>query len=203
MADYAHKLRDGGLSRRQFLGVSMLGSLAIYSGSGLAALTTAREVHASTFASDLLRPVDVAYFSAVLPAVIIQAESPSATQSFLSSMERMLTPASPHTLGAIQDLVDLLTGALTRQVMTLSWTDWPDMTTEQATEVLEDWRDSSLGLKRAAYGLTTSLVRTAWYMQPGAQALSGYPGAPKKIVGAISATDSRASSANLFMKGVG
>lgn len=165
----------------------MIGSLAVYTGAGFSAIIPSGKVQASTFSSDLLRPVDVAYFSAVLPAVIIQADSGSATRSFLLSMERMLTPASPHTMGAIQDLVDLLTGALTRQIMTLSWTNWPDMSPEQVTEVLEDWRDSSLGLKRVAYGLTTSLVRTAWYMQPEAQVVSGYPGAPKKIVGAISA----------------
>ena len=185
MVNHAPKLGDGGLSRRQFLGVSMMGSLALSTGAGLAALTGSGAVQASTFSSDILRPVDVAYFSAVLPAVIVQADSEAATDSFLTSMESMLTPASPHTMGAIQDLVDLLTGAVTRQIMTLSWTDWPDMTPEQATEVLEDWRDSSLGLKRVAYGLTTSLVRTAWYMQPDAQVVSGYPGSPKKVVGVM------------------
>ena len=178
MADYPQKLQNTELSRRQFLGASALGTLAMYTGSGLSALAVSPSARASDFDSEILRPVDVAYFSAVLPAVIIQADSPLATSSFLSSIDRMLTPASPHTLGAIQDLVDLLTGPVTRQIMTLSWTDWPDMTPVQATEVLEDWRDSSLGLKRIAYGLTTSLVRTAWYMQPEAQSVSGYPGAP-------------------------
>ena len=175
-------LGNPGLSRRDFLGASMMGTAAIYAGSGLALLTTSPSVRAQARELRVLRAADAAYFTAMLPAVIVQARSPEASSAFLVSIERMLAPAAPNTLGAIRDLVDLLTGSLTRPLMTLTWTDWPKMTPDQAAEILEDWRSSGFGLKRIAYALTTSLIRTAWYMQPDEQAVTGYPGSPKKIV---------------------
>ena len=183
MADQIiRSLGNPGLSRRDFLGASMMGTAAIYAGSGLALLTTSPSARAQASGHQVLRAVDAVYFTAMLPAVIVQARSPKASSAFLGSIERMLAPASTNTLGAIRDLVDLLSGSLTRPLMTLSWTDWPKMTPDQAAEILEDWRSSSLGLKRIAYALTTSLIRTAWYMQPDEQAVTGYPGSPKKIV---------------------
>ena len=150
-------------------------------GSSLALLTAAPSARARASGYSILRPVDVTYLGAMLPAVIVQPR-PEDVDEFLTSFERMLTPASPHTLGAIQDLIDLLTGTLTRPLMTLQLADWTEMSVEQVTSVLDDWSTSGNGLKRVAYGLTTSLVRTAWYMQAEQQLVSGYPGPPKKIV---------------------
>ncbi len=127
--------------------------------------------------------MDVAYFTALLPAVIVQAKSEQDVAGFVDSFERMLAPAAENTLASIRDLVDLLTGSLTRPLVTFSLSDWSEMSVDEISGVLESWRDSSLEIKRIAYGLTTSLIRTAWYMQPEAQVITGYPGAPKKVVG--------------------
>ncbi len=174
-------LTSSGLSRREFLGASLLGTAAIYSASGLA-LITGSSSYADAGTYTAIRDVDAKYFGAMLPAVIVQADSVDARVAFLESFDRMLTPASQHSLEAIQGLVDLLTGPLTRPLMTMSWSDWDEMDSTQLNGVLESWRDSSIGLRRVAYALTTTLVRTAWYMQADAQAFSGYPGSPKKIV---------------------
>lgn len=178
---FNRNLTSGALSRREFLSVSLLGAAAISSASGLA-LIAGSSANAQAAAYTVLREADVEYFGAMLPAVIVQADSLAARTAFLDSFDRMLIPASRHSVDAIQGLVDLLTGSLTRPLMTLSWSGWGEMDATELNAVLELWRDSRIGLRRIAYGLTTTLVRTAWYMQTDAQAISGYPGPPKKIV---------------------
>ena len=178
---FAQQLASPELSRREFLGASLLGAAAISTASGLA-LLCGSPAHADAPTYKVLRQADATYFGAVLPAVIVQADSPATRAAFLDSFDRMLTPASPHSLGAIQGVVDLVSSSFTRPLMTLSWGDWAEMSPREISTVLLGWRDSSLGLRRIAYHLSTTLVRTAWYMQPMAQGVSGYPGSPKKVV---------------------
>lgn len=168
-------------SRREFLGASLLGIAAIYSASALTIMASSSSP-AEAGSHAVIRDADARYFGAMLPAIIVQANTMQARVSFLESFNQMLTPASLHSLKAIQGLVDLLTSPVTRPFMTMSWLDWNEMDAAQLNGVLESWRDSSIELRRVAYALTTTLVRTAWYMQPDAQLISGYSGSPKKIV---------------------
>ncbi len=174
------------MSRRNFLGsaveTSFLGSIALYSASGLALITHPRSAFAENKNYRVLREVDVKFLSAILPAVISQADPAKDLKTHLHSFDLMLTPVATDTVRRIQSLVDLVTGFATRVPMTGTVTDWPDLSVANIEQILQSWRESSFELPVAAYSVMSQLTATAWYMVPEHQAASGYPGPPQKVV---------------------
>ncbi|MGZ3429573.1 MAG: hypothetical protein ACXVCV_23140, partial [Polyangia bacterium] len=49
-------------------------------------------------------------------------------------------------------------------------------------EVLADWRDSRLALRRSGFAALRKLTQAAWYAAPEAWADVGYPGPPQLSV---------------------
>ncbi len=175
------------LSRRDFLGTvgktSVLATATLYSASSLAVLTSTRSGWAAEPQFLILRDADIKLFGALLPAVVQQANPKVDSQKFLQSLDSILAHADAETAQLIQQLVDLVTGALTRGAMTgsLFW-DWPDFDVQTVNSILESWRESYFELPKTVYAVVTRLTATAWYMVPENQQITGYKGPPKKIV---------------------
>lgn len=177
----------GRLSRRDFLGTvgktSVMATAALYSASSIAVLTSARSGWAAEPQFLVLRDADIRFFTALLPAVVQQANPEVDSQKFLQSLDSILAHADAETAQLIQQLVDLVTGAFTRAAMTgtFFW-DWPDFDVQSVNAILESWRDSYFELPKTVYAVATRLTATAWYMIPENQQITGYKGPPKKIV---------------------
>ncbi len=173
------------LSRRALLGGSLRLTLAggVLLGLGGAGmwLLGSRESAELHDRYRLLRKRDVVFFTALLPGCLPQATTTVQAETFLASMDSMLSPASGAMLSQIRKLVDLLMGPGTRQALTGHLSGWHELEPRQVEAILNDWRNSKRVTLNGFYATLTGLVNLAWYMVPSHQLASGYPGPPTKI----------------------
>ncbi len=173
------------LSRRALLGgplrLTLAGGLLLGLGGAGMWLLGSRESGELHPSYRVLRKRDVIFFTSLLPGCVPQATSHAQVQTFLASMDSMLSPASRAILSQIRNLIDLLSGPGTRQALTGQLGAWHELQPRQVDAILEAWRKSERATLNGFYATLTGLVNLAWYMVPEHQLATGYPGPPKKV----------------------
>ncbi len=171
-------------SRRGFLQLSASSAAALTVGASLAGLTGCSKVPAAE-GYKLLRAGDIEFLSALAP-VILNKSYPG---TLAADAPVRLTQALDTLIGTLEDysrsqliqLLDVMQVAPIRAAMGAQWGGWSEASAGQIEAFLQDWKTSSIQLKRMGYGSLCKLLTMCWYSQPETFVSSGYPGAPKKI----------------------
>lgn len=153
-------------TRRQFI-VAGLGGAALLAGA--AWLRPARA------ADDVVRALVPVVLAGALPPQAREAAIGETVEAFHRAVSR-LAPAIQEEIG---DLFGLLAWAPTRFLVAGVGSPWPEASEAQIRAFLEDWRHSRFELKRSGYRALTQLIQGAWYDNPRAWKVIGYPGPPE------------------------
>ena len=153
-------------TRRQFIKAGLGGSALL-----LTAGCTRGEPHV-----DVLHALIPVVLAGALPAegaarVIAIKETVEAFQRAVSG----LTPAVQDEIG---QLLSLLAFAPTRILVAGVGSPWSAASAEEIGAFLHRWRDSRFELKRSGSRALTQLIQGAWYDNPLAWTVIGYPGPP-------------------------
>ena len=171
-------------TRRGFMQLSATSAAALTLGSSLAALTgCSKTPSASGF--NVLRDGDLEFLTALAP-VILAGSYPGtladqAPQRLLQALDNLVGTLQDYSRSQLLMLFDVMQVAPIRLAMGAQWGSWKDATPEDIDAFLQGWKTSNIQLKRMGYGSLCKLLCMCWYAQPETFALTGYPGAPKKI----------------------
>jgi hypothetical protein len=127
---------------------------------------------------DVLGAVARAVLDGTLPAQT--AEQAAAIDAHLVRMNATVAAMSPHTQGEIADLLAMLAMPPGRRVLAGLASPWPVATVAELQAALQSMRQSALLLRRQAYGALRDLTHAAYYSDPSAWLLLGYPG-PRQL----------------------
>ncbi len=171
------------LSRRNFLRVGVLGTLALSTISVSAMLTGCSSPPAAS-GFRLLRESDLQVLRALLP-VVLTVELPengrtAFVETTLHSLDEFLYGTSIASHKQISQLFDLLSMPFTRYTMAGLSQDWGKSSVQDLNAFLDKWRYSRFQLLRAGYQGLTQLIVMSWYLQPEAGEAIGY--APPRVV---------------------
>lgn len=176
-------------SRRDFLRISATGSLVLALAGSTALLTGCAREAAVAEGFRVLRPQDLPLVSRVLGAALDgalpdeAAARGDAVRRAVASFDQLLYDTSPGVRGVFLQLLDLMNLGVARGPLFGLWKSWDAATEADADAVLTRMAGSSLGFLRGAYNGLVTMTSMAWYLDPAQNALSRYPGPPKKITG--------------------
>jgi hypothetical protein len=155
------------LTRRRFIAAGV---------GGAARLAGAGWVGAARPHAGVIRALVPVVLAGALPAGT-NARTAAIAET-VDAFERAVARLAPAIQEEIGELLALLSWAPTRRLVAGMTSPWPDATHAEIATFLGDWRASRFALKRSAYRALTQLIQGAWYDNPRAWTLIGYPGPP-------------------------
>jgi hypothetical protein len=96
----------------------------------------------------------------------------------VEAFDRAVSRLGPTTREEVAELMSLLSFAPTRVFLAGVGEPWAAASPGSIAAFLDDWRTSALALKRSGYRALTQLIQAAWFDNPSAWPLIGYPGPP-------------------------
>ena len=173
-------------TRRGFMQLSATSAAALTVGASFASLTgCSKTPPANGF--KVLRPTDLKILATLAPVLLKGGyPGPLADQAeprLLHELDRLIGTLQDYSKGQLVLLLDTLNVAPIRLAMGAPWKQWNEMSAEEIESFLENWKTSSIQLKRMGYASLAKLFAMCWYKQPENFVLSGYPGMPKRIIG--------------------
>lgn len=177
MSAFSHDA-GGKLSRRQFLRVSAMGSLALATISATALLTgCASSPRPQGYA--VLRETDLEVLRALVP-VVLAGELPAgeaahaAIDETLKTLDAFLAGTSAAGIKQLGQLFDLMHMPATRWALAGLSDPWPEASAADIAGFLAHWRNSRFEMLRGGYTALTSMLNMMWYLQPRSWAAIGY-----------------------------
>jgi hypothetical protein len=171
-----------GVSRRDFLKVGAGFSAAVACAGLLGALGGCGEKDKSAAATfGFLRDGDLALFSALAPAIVLDlAQADAAQRGARLDLVLRKIDATCGALGAatqqeLRKLLDLLAIAPLRYLLT-GVGEWKHAGPETLRDFLQRWRASRFATLNAGGNVLVKLVATSYFALPAAWPASGYPG---------------------------
>ncbi len=174
--------------RRDFLQLSLGGSLVLGLAGGMATLSGCAREAATAQGFHVLRPQDLPLVSRLLGGALDgalptePAARADAVQRTLASFDRLLHDTSPGVRGMFLQLLDLLDLGITRGPLFGLWKSWDDASDADAGAVLQRLAGSRVGFLRGAYNGLTTMTTMAWYLDAANVPAAIYPGPPKKVI---------------------
>lgn len=168
------------MRRRTLLTVGVTASaLLALAGGGLALMKPGLD------ADGRLAPAGRAVFAAVARAVLdgllpAPPDDSAALDALLGRLDATLQGLPPALQAEVGEMLTLLAAAPGRLVLTGLRDDWATADTAAVAGMLEGLRQSSLDLRQQLYRALRDLANAAWFADPVAWALIGYPG-PMKV----------------------
>jgi hypothetical protein len=165
-------------SRRSFLKVGLLGTLALATAGGLYRITRPAETPGPFVMDDAARSV----LAAVIPAMLKDAVTSSADVN--AAMKRAVDAIHGLPLSAqkeVQDLFALLALGPSRRLLAGVPDDWDHAKPADVAAFLQDWRFSRIALFQGAYLGLHDLITGSWYSHESTWAAIGYPGPIKEL----------------------
>jgi hypothetical protein len=165
--------------RRRFIQAGLVGSALLVTVRWLEA-----QGRAESSSQRLLDPGEAEIIRALVPVVLAgslppdAAERTRAIEETVDAFARAVNGLAPAIQEEIGEMLSLLSFAPTRFAMAGIASGWRDASAGDITAFLQDWRTSRFELKRAGYRALTQLIQGAWFDNPRAWALMGYPGPP-------------------------
>jgi len=148
--------------------------------AGAALLAGARWVVADETLDARSREIVRALVPVVLADALPVDESSraKAIEETVEAFARAVGGLAPAIQEEIAEMFSLLAFPPARFAMTGIFSSWRDAKAGEIAAFLEDWRRSRFELKRAGYRALTQLIQGAWYDNPLAWKVIGYPGPP-------------------------
>jgi hypothetical protein len=94
------------------------------------------------------------------------------------AFQRAVSGLAPAVQEEIGQLLSLLAFAPTRLLVAGVASPWSEASAQEIGAFLHRWRDSRFELKRSGSRALTQLIQGAWYDNPLAWTVIGYPGPP-------------------------
>lgn len=166
-------------SRRSFLKIGLLGTLALATAGGLYRMTRPPETPRAFTMDSAARSV----LATVIPAMLDGAVNPS-TADVDAAINRVGDAIAGLPLAAqkeIRDLFALLALGPLRRLLAGIPDDWEQAKQEDVAAFLQDWRYSRIGLFQSAYLGLHDLITGSWYSHESTWAAIGYPGPVKEL----------------------
>lgn len=171
--------RPGGVSRRQFLRIGVMGGIALSTVSATALLTGCASAPLAPGFS-VLRGTDLVTLRAVA-GVVLSAELPAdaparaaALDETLKTLDTFLSGTSVAGQKQLLQLLDLMHMPATRYAVAGVSQPWDEASPDSIGKFLEHWRNSRFETLRAGYNGLTQALNMMWYLQPRAWAAIGY-----------------------------
>ncbi|MCC2638983.1 MAG: hypothetical protein K0Q68_2702 [Moraxellaceae bacterium] len=167
-----------GVSRRQFLRVGALGSLALSTISVTALLTGCSSAPVAS-GYKVLRATDLAILRALAPVVLAGQlpagkAAPAAVEETLLTLDAFLAGTSGPGQKQLGQLFDLMHMPATRYALVGLSDAWEEASAADITAFLEHWRSSRFETLRAGYTALTQMLNMMWYLQPRSWAAIDY-----------------------------
>ncbi|MCM2356402.1 MAG: hypothetical protein NDI68_06890 [Arenimonas sp.] len=99
-----------------------------------------------------------------------------ALAAFVQRVDETVAALPAHAQGELSQLLALLAGAPGRRGLAGLAPDWPDASIAQIQQALQGMRVSRLALRRQAYQALHDLSGAAFFADPSAWPILGYPG---------------------------
>ena len=184
------------VNRRSFLKLGLLGGGALALGSlTLATRSTLLRTPASPL--KLLTAQEFSILAAVADRVCPAHEAFPAPEAMhvAERVDALLANAHPGLSGEIRQLLHLFENGLANFLFDRRPRAFTQMDGAEQDATLNDWRHSSITVRRTGYKALTGLVTAAYYSNPATYAAVGYPGPPD--IGAQPASASVAPAEHL------
>jgi hypothetical protein len=174
--------RKQDLSRRDFLKVGAGFSIALACASALGALGGCSEEGKSAARNfGFLRESDLALFSALAPAVVLDLAQLDAEQrsarlgGVLHKLDATCGALGASSQQELRKLLDLLAIGPLRYLLA-GVGAWSEASTETLHAFLSRWRGSRFATLNAGGNVLVKLISTSYYVLPATWQASGYPG---------------------------
>jgi hypothetical protein len=165
-------------SRRSFLKIGLLGTLALATAGGLYRMTRPAETPGPFTLDDKAKSVLAAVVPAMLKdAVNSPADIDAAVQRAVDAIHGLPLSAQKE----VQDLFALLALAPSRRLLAGVPDDWDQAKPADVAAFLQDWRISRIALFQSAYLGLHDLITGSWYAHESTWASIGYPGPTKEL----------------------
>lgn len=165
-------------SRRSFLKVGLLGTLALATAGGLYRITRPPETPGPFIMDDAARSVLAAVVPAMLKdAVTSPADIDAAIKRAVDAIHGLPLSAQKE----VQDLFALLALGPSRRLLAGVPDDWGQAKPADVAAFLQDWRYSRIALFQGAYLGLHDLITGSWYSHESTWASIGYPGPTKEL----------------------
>lgn len=165
------------MKRRTFLKRGLLGGtlLALGGGAGLW-MWPARMDHSPRGGTKVLDSVEFAVLAAIAARVVrVPGADPVA---IAHTIDDSLARAVPEAAADLKKVLRLFENALVGLVLDRRSRPFTRLDGDEQDRVLLAWRDSSLVLRRGAYGAIRKLCLTSWYRKEPSWPGIGYSGPP-------------------------
>ena len=165
------------MQRRTLLGLGVAGAAIVALAGGAAAW-----MYEAAWRDGKLLPAGRRVFAAVARAVLdgsLPADASAqvaAVESHLMRMEATINAMPPHTQAEIADLLALLHLPPVRATLTGLPQAWDSAPLRDVQAALQTMRESSLLLRRQAYGALRDLTHAAYFADASTWSLLRYPG---------------------------
>ena len=166
-------------SRRSFLKVGLLGTLALATAGGLYRMTRPASTPRRFIMDDAAKSI----LAAITPTMLQGAIAP-ASPDVDAAIARVNDAIAGLPLAAqkeIQDLFALLALGPTRRFLAGVPDDWREAKQEDISAFLQGWRYSRLAMLQSAYHGLHDLIAGSWYSHESTWASIGYPGPIKGL----------------------
>lgn len=177
-------------TRRGFMQLSSGSAALLTLGGSLAALSGCSKTPAAD-GYQVLRAGDIELLGALAPVILAGSyPGPLAAQAqprLMQSLDQLILTLQEYSQKQLLLLLDVLQVAPVRLAMGAQWGSWQQASTDDIEAFLQQWKNSSLQLKRMGYGSLCKLLSICWYSQPETFAATGYPGPPRKITVPVTA----------------
>jgi hypothetical protein len=166
------------MKRREFIQVGL---------AGAALLATARWAMADAALDTRTREIVRAIVPVVLAGALPAEESTraKAIDETVEAFGRAVSALAPAIQEELGQMFSFLAFGPTRLASTGIFS-WREAKADDIARFLEEWRHSRFELKRAGYRALTQLIQGAWFDNPLAWKVIGYPGPPDLAAGSRS-----------------
>ena len=165
-------------SRRSFLKVGLLGTLALATAGGLYRMIRPADIPRSFTMDEAAKSV----LMAVVPAMLKNAiSSPEDVEVAIARVGDAIRGLPLVTQKEVQDLFALLALGPSRRLLAGIPDDWHLAKPEDVSAFLQDWRFSRIALFQGAYLGLHDLITGSWYSHESTWASIGYPGPIKEL----------------------
>jgi len=168
------------ISRRTLLKAGVASGVALVLARWLYVQTSATAADPSFAALDgRARSVVAAIVPVMLEGALPAGDAAIAARGeVVAGVDRAVAGLSPAVRAELDELFSLLAFAPARCVVAGVWSPWQEASRESIAAFLERWRDSRFALLRSGFSALHQLILGAWYANPRAWPVIGYPGPP-------------------------
>ena len=171
------------MNRRLLLKYGIFGSATLLCGGLFVGLQSSAE-HAPQQSLRLFSPKEYSILYAIANCIIPETtEFPSICElQIVEKIDLLLSNAHPEVQQEIQMGLQLLENALTNGIFQGKFRPFSQLSIEEQTLCLEDWRLSSLHVRRTLFGVFNGLCQSAYYANISVHHLVGYDGPPQYLL---------------------